>query len=112
MLNAFDESQREGTVPIPGVINSKAFAVRCEDDTLELATPSIAKGMIVVFDPDAPIRHQAIVLAGEPGTRPVIRQLICDGPDLYLSAPKSGIPPRKVSREAVIAVAVKAVLDL
>lgn len=112
MLNAFEESQQEGTVAVPGNIGAGAFAIRAEDDTLALATPSISKGMVVVFDPDAAIRHQAIVLAGSPGTRPVIRQLVCDGPDLYLSAPQSGLPLRKIERSAIHAVAVKAVIDL
>lgn len=112
MCNKFDDEQREGEIPIPGNISKESFALRAEDDTLALASPSISKGMVVVFDPKAEIRHQAIVLAGEPGTRPVIRQLICDGHDLYLSAPQSGLPLRKIEHKAVLAVAVKAVIDL
>lgn len=112
MLNAFDESQCDGTVAIPGNIGEDAFAVRAEDDTLALASPSISKGMVVIFDASVPIKHQAIVLAGPPGTRPVIRQLICDGADMYLSAPQSGLPLRKIERSAIHAVAIKAVIDL
>lgn len=103
---------RIGETEIPGDIGPHAFAIRVEDDTMALASPSISKGMLVIFDPELAVKHLAIVLAAEPGNRPSIRQVLFDGADLYLTAPHSGLPPRKVPASAIRGVAVKAVIDL
>ena len=103
---------RIGETEIPGDIGPHAFAIRFEDDTMALASPSISKGMLVIFDPELAVKHLAIVLAAEPGNRPSIRQVLFDGADLYLTAPQSGLPPRKVPESAIRGVAVKAVIDL
>lgn len=112
MHNEINHDACTGTVEIPGEVGNNAFAIRVEDDTMANASPPIGKGTLVIFDPDLPPKHQAIVLAGEPGTVPVIRQALFDGPDIFITAPQSGLPPRRVEKQAIRAVAVKAVIDL
>lgn len=112
MHNEISEDHRIGETEIPGEFSSKAFAIRVEDDTMAQASPSLGKGMLVVFDPERPVKHMAIVLAVEPGSRPAIRQVLFDGPELFITAPQSGLPPRRIDRSAIRAVAVKAVIDL
>ena len=112
MHNEINHNASDSVVEIPGEVGKNAFAIRVEDETMAQATPPISKGMLVIFDPDAQVKHMSIVLAGDPGTLPVIRQAIFDGPDIFLTAPHSGLPARRVERSAIRAVAVKAMIDL
>ncbi len=103
-------SDKHPRVAVPGPLGARAFALTVEDDAMAGGTPALSRGMLVVFDPDLPITHQAIVLAHEAGSRPVIRKLLIDGPLRYLTAPD--LPPRAIDPACIVAVACKAVLDL
>lgn len=82
-------------------VNEKTFALKAMDETLE---PKFSSGTILIFDPDKDYKNKDyVVLLIQGKELPQVRQILIDGPDVYMKTinPEfSGNRPVKLEKKA------------
>lgn len=89
--------------PVDIAIGKYAFALRVEGDSME---PGFPDGCIVIIDPNASPKPKDYVIAINGDNEATFKQLVKDGPDLYLKPRNKSYPTKPLGSSRIIGVVV------